>query len=450
MSTAELDELGIEGLTDAVAVADSHSGRVYRARQPALSRTVAVKLLSEPFHDPYAWERFQQECFAMGMLGGHPNIVQVYDAGFTAEGRSFIIMDYVAGGSLAQRIERTGPLPWRDVLATGVKVAGALATAHEANVAHGDVRPASILMSKYGEPQLTDFGMTGLRLSEKATVAADISDLAGTLLTLLGEERDEVPEAMLDLLAQTRHGPPLERPADAAAFGKALQDLQRALSLPVTRLPVGGLHEHDAAPLADATSSGRRLAGVAAVSVLAVVMVAATIVAARVSGQAKPAVPLLTAAALGEAWTADEGLRTTLRAQPDGHLCNATPAAGVTATHVSAFRAGTPGPRTANVVRTFRPGQAATFMRGLDGLRACLGHLGGLSDIDGESLPIADEAFLVRYRRPTASLPVEVVVIYARTGDVVTGMTQLGYPTADQDLTGTLRRTIQAQVTSRS
>jgi hypothetical protein len=450
VSSADVGELGIDGLIDAVPVADSHSGRVYRARQPALSRTVAVKLLSEPFHDPYAWERFQQECFAMGMLGGHPNIVQVYDAGFTAEGRSFIIMDYVAGGSLAQRLARNGPLPWRDVLSIGVKLAGALATAHDAGVAHGDVRPNSVLVSQYGEPQLTDFGMTGLRLSEKATVAADISDLAGTLLALLGEQRDDVPEQLLGFLHHARHGPPQERLADAVAFGEALQAIQRALAEPVTRLPVGGVHDHDVAPPMERPSPRRRIAWVAGLAGLALVMVAATIVAAMVQGNAEPPVALLTASALGQEWTADEGLRSTLSTSPDGHLCGVPAPTAVASTHVAAFRAGTPGPRVANVVRSFQPGEAAVFMGGLGDLPACLQRLGGLSEIAGEPISIGDEAFVVRYRRPTASLPVEVVAIYARRGDVVTSMTHLGYPSTEESLTATLTKIATRQLAAQS
>ena len=89
-------------------------------------------------------------------------------------------------------------------------------------------------------------------------------------------------------------------------------------------------------------------------------------------------------------------------------------------------------------------------MRALGDLPSCLQRLGGLSGIGGESVPIGDEAFLVHYRRPTASLPVEVVVVYARSGDVVTSMTHLGYPSAEEALTATLTRAAGTQLAAQS
>ncbi|KUH87748.1 hypothetical protein AU185_04730 [Mycobacterium sp. GA-0227b] len=79
--------------------------------------------------------------------------------GTIAAGRPFIVMQFHRYGSLDMRIRTHGPLSWRESLRVGVKVAGALETAHRSDVVHRDVKPANILLTEYGEPALTDFGI---------------------------------------------------------------------------------------------------------------------------------------------------------------------------------------------------------------------------------------------------------------------------------------------------
>src|SRR4029078_9335769 len=95
----------------------------------------------------------------MGKLSGHPNIVHILQPGVTPMGRFYIVMPFHARGSLADQIRRDGPLARPAALRVGIKTAGALEPAHRAGILHRDVKPANILLSEYGEPELTDFGI---------------------------------------------------------------------------------------------------------------------------------------------------------------------------------------------------------------------------------------------------------------------------------------------------
>ena len=96
-------------------------------------------------------------------------------------------MQYHPHGSLAAKIADSGPVGWRDALHVGVKIAGALETAHRRGILHRDVKPANILLTEYGEPQLTDFGYRvagGFETSDGAVMGspAYTARLASSLL----------------------------------------------------------------------------------------------------------------------------------------------------------------------------------------------------------------------------------------------------------------------------
>src|SRR5215468_3777269 len=128
MDDAGTADLGIEGLEDPVEIGVGGFATVYKAFQPAFRRTVAVKILAAVNLDEAAKARFERECQAMGSLSEHPNIVTVYGAGFTtAHGsRPYMIMAFLPGGSLAERIEDKGPVRWEEASHIGVNLAGAL------------------------------------------------------------------------------------------------------------------------------------------------------------------------------------------------------------------------------------------------------------------------------------------------------------------------------------
>ncbi len=150
-------ELDAAGFTGAHEIGRGGCGVVYRCSQVRLYRVVAVKLLTEEFADTRA--RFVREQKAMGRLTGHPNIVAVLEVGETQSGHPFLVMPYYQCGCIHQRIGQLGLLPEKEVLRPGIKMAGALQSAHELGILHRDVKPANILVTDYGEPALGDFGI---------------------------------------------------------------------------------------------------------------------------------------------------------------------------------------------------------------------------------------------------------------------------------------------------
>lgn len=151
-------ELDAAGFEDAVEVGRGGFGVVYRCRQEDLDRTVAVKVLTSTL-DADNLERFVREQRAMGRMSGHPHIVDIHQVGTTGSKRPFLVMPYHDHGSLEARLRRDGPLDWPDAVRLGIKIAGALETAHRGSALHRDVKPANILLTDYDEPQLTDFGI---------------------------------------------------------------------------------------------------------------------------------------------------------------------------------------------------------------------------------------------------------------------------------------------------
>lgn len=131
---------------------------VFLARDSALDRPVAVKMLFPEFAaDPAFVERFRREAQAAANLA-HPNIVGVYDWG-SENGTYFIVMEYVDGQSLAEVIRAAGPLHPRRAAEICFEIAGALGFAHQRGVVHRDVKPGNVLISSSGVAKMTDFGI---------------------------------------------------------------------------------------------------------------------------------------------------------------------------------------------------------------------------------------------------------------------------------------------------
>lgn len=152
-------ELGIEGIGTASLIGQGGAGAVYRARQEAFNRTVAVKVLRDRSGDDADRRRFEDECRAVTSLSRHPHVLAVYASGTTSSGLPYRIMEYLPRGSLAQRRSREGRLDPGEVLELGIKLAWALDAAHRAGIVHGNLKPENVMVSAHGEPQLADFGL---------------------------------------------------------------------------------------------------------------------------------------------------------------------------------------------------------------------------------------------------------------------------------------------------
>jgi predicted ATPase/serine/threonine protein kinase len=160
VGSAFVAELSAAGFTDAEEVGRGGFGIVFRCRQTALDRVVAVKVLTAQLQEDR--DRFLREQRAMGRLTGHPHVVGVLQVGETESGCPFLVMQYHQRGSLEAEIRRLGRLPVDEVLHIGVKMADALEAAHRREILHRDVKPANILLTDYREPALCDFGIAHL------------------------------------------------------------------------------------------------------------------------------------------------------------------------------------------------------------------------------------------------------------------------------------------------
>ena len=138
-------------------IARGGMGVVYKARQRGLKRLVALKTIQAgEFANADQILRFQTEAQSVARLN-HPGIVPVYEVGIY-RGLHFFSMQYLAGGSLADRLKE-GPLPARDGAAIVRQVAEAVQAAHEQQIIHRDLKPGNILLDEQGVPRVTDFGL---------------------------------------------------------------------------------------------------------------------------------------------------------------------------------------------------------------------------------------------------------------------------------------------------
>jgi hypothetical protein len=157
-------------------------GAVYKARQPALDRLVALKILPpEVGQDPSFAERFTREARALAKLG-HQHIVIVHDFGQAGD-LYYFIMEFVDGANLRQVISRRRLEP-RDALAIVPQICDALQYAHDDGVVHRDIKPENILITRRGRVKIADFGLAKLLHH-----GADDSPASGRPFTLTGSRQ---------------------------------------------------------------------------------------------------------------------------------------------------------------------------------------------------------------------------------------------------------------------
>ena len=266
---------------------------VWRATDLQLERSVAIKIISDVLaDDPRFVARFEREARLAAALN-HPNLVKVFDFSVEDE-RPCLIMEYVAGGTLAER--RGEEL---DVDSLAREMLDAVAHIHAAGIVHRDIKPANVLLDTNGAPRLTDFGIargeetTGLTQTgqvlgtlkyiapevaggQPATVKSDLYSVG----ILLGELTGSRSEALERLLARLCARKPADRP-EAAAEALSELDPTRTLEPTSEADATRALEAREARKRHEAGISRRQALAAAAVLV---VVLALVVIAAAVGG----------------------------------------------------------------------------------------------------------------------------------------------------------------------
>lgn len=298
-----LRPLGVGGFAD-----------VFLYEQDMPRRKVAVKVLHEDAVDERFLRMFMSEANAMAQLSTHPSILTIYQASISADGRPYLVLEYCPD-SVGERY-RDEVMNVADVLYLGIRIASALATAHQKGILHRDIKPSNILVTEYSLPVLADFGIAGSTIDssraaaalslpwsapevvseeQSGDVASEVWSLGATLYALLagrspferpgsGENaseklrnrilaaeykpipRSDVPQELQSVLAKAMSKRPGQRYSSMEAFAGDLQRIQQRMRQPVTQLEAphgldGGTRKDPAAwqppASADLTGGGR-------------------------------------------------------------------------------------------------------------------------------------------------------------------------------------------------
>jgi eukaryotic-like serine/threonine-protein kinase len=201
----------------------------YLGYDSEFDRPVAIKVLAENLAGDEAFRRrFLREARLAARLS-HPNVVSVYDAGEQADGRPYIVMEYVDGETLADVLSERGPLPADEAAILVAQACRGLAHAHAAGLVHRDMKPQNLLLRRDGTLKVADFGIaraaegTALTqagtvlgtaaylspeqaLGQKATPAADVYSLGAVLYELLTGRPPYELDSLADLAAKQAEG----------------------------------------------------------------------------------------------------------------------------------------------------------------------------------------------------------------------------------------------------
>lgn len=259
---------------------------LYERHQPR--GRVAVKLMKLEAVDDSLRRQFAAEADAMAELAEHPNIATVFGAGTAPNGRPYLVMQFYPRADLEDRVADT-PLSVQEALRLGVQLSSAVETAHRAGIIHRDIKPSNILMTSFGQPVLSDFGIAGrpsdsedadedvgvsipwsppevLTGGSNGSVTSDVYSLAATMWHLLvgrapfslpggdnGERatvtriahsrppatgRDDVPASLDRLLQQAMAKDPAYRPQTALELARHFQRVEQELRLARTEAVV--------------------------------------------------------------------------------------------------------------------------------------------------------------------------------------------------------------------
>jgi tRNA A-37 threonylcarbamoyl transferase component Bud32/tetratricopeptide (TPR) repeat protein len=164
---------------DVERIARGAMGEIYRATDSTLGRVVVLKVLAEPFAaDEQSRQRFAREARAAARVSDEPNIVTIYDVGDWA-GRPFIVMEYIDGGSLEQRVLADGRQDPADVLRWLEQAGRALDHAHANGIVHRDVKPGNLLLDGEDNVHVADFGIASAAWMPSLTTHGTVLGTAG-------------------------------------------------------------------------------------------------------------------------------------------------------------------------------------------------------------------------------------------------------------------------------
>ena len=260
-------------------------------------RKVAIKVLLPQWSDDSTREAFAAEADLMAAVSSHPSIVTIFNSDVTDDGRLYLAMEYCSRPNLSTRYKQER-LGIAESLRIGVQIAGAVETAHRSGIVHRDIKPANILVTDYGHPALTDFGISAtieqseagadgmsvpwsppenLTATPRSGVTSDVWSLAATIYTLLAGRspfevpggvnsqralierithdplpsigRGDVPASLERVLATAMAKSPDMRYPTMLELGRELQQVQMELSLATSPIdildrPSVGDHEH--------------------------------------------------------------------------------------------------------------------------------------------------------------------------------------------------------------
>jgi serine/threonine protein kinase len=285
----------IDGYEYVSVVGSGGFSDVFLYQQQRPRRRVAIKVLLHECSSESQRAAFDVEADLMATLSTHPSIVTMYEASVASDGRPYLAMEYCSRPNLGARY-RTERLSVAEVLRIAVQIAGAVETAHRAGILHRDIKPANILVTEYGHPALTDFGISstlddasraeGMSIpwsppesfaeNPWAGKETDVWALAATTYTLLAGRapfelpggsnssaslitriestpllptgRTDVPASLERVLGTAMAKNPASRYPSMLAFARALQQVQNELSYAVTPIDVlddSGLTQED-------------------------------------------------------------------------------------------------------------------------------------------------------------------------------------------------------------
>ena len=166
------------------------SSNLFAATDLKLGRQVAVRVF-DAIESGANRSRFNHESQVLASLSSHPNIVTVYDAGFTETDRPYLVMERVDGQSLSQQLSSSGPMAWNEAAELALQVCAGLEQGHRAGALHRDLRPNNILMAG-SLAKLTDFGITRINEPDEQQDPGRLQHRAPEALSYIWDERTDL------------------------------------------------------------------------------------------------------------------------------------------------------------------------------------------------------------------------------------------------------------------